>query len=62
MNFNGPVPDCDVCTVGKSQQLAHPKIADHKVKLPFHLVFADLMGPLTPDTVGGYKYITKIFR
>ena len=54
------MPDCDVCTVGKSHQLAHPKTTDHKVKLPFQLVFADLMGPLTPEALGGYKYITNI--
>ena len=46
--------------VGKSRQLAHPKTADHKVTLPFQLVFADLVGPLTPEALGGYKYITNI--
>ncbi|CAN0542042.1 unnamed protein product, partial [Laminaria digitata] len=51
---------CDVCAVGKSHQLTHLKTADHKVKLPFQLVFADLMGPLTPEALGGYMYITKI--
>ena len=60
VSFDGPVPDCDVCAVGKSHQLAHPKTADHKVKLSFQLVFADLMGPLTPEALGGYKYITNI--
>ena len=60
VSFDGPVPDCDVCAVGKSHQLAHPKTADHKVKLPFQLVFSDLMGPLTPEALGGYKYSTKI--
>ena len=58
--FDGPVPDCDVSAVAKSHQLAHPKTADHKVKVPFQLVFADLMGPLTPEAFGGYKYIAKI--
>ena len=43
-----------------SHQLAHPKTADHNVKLPFQLVFVDLMGPLTSEALGGYKYITKI--
>ncbi|CAN0476461.1 unnamed protein product, partial [Laminaria digitata] len=60
VSFDGPVPDCDVCAVGKSHQLTHPETADHKFKLPFQLVFADLMGPLTPEALGGYKYITKI--
>ena len=54
------MPDCDVCAVGKSHQLAPPKTADHKVKLPFQLVFADLMGPLTLEALGVYKYISKI--
>ena len=43
VSFEGPVQDCDECAVGTSQQLAHSKTADHKVKLPFQLVFADLM-------------------
>ena len=29
VSFDGPVPDCDVCAVGKSHQLAHPKTVDH---------------------------------
>lgn len=55
-----PVPDCDVCVVSKSHQLAHPKIADHKVKLPSWLIFADLMEPLTPEAPRGYKHVTKL--
>ena len=60
VSCGGPAPDCDVCAVGKSHQLAHPKTADHKVKLPFKVVFADLMRSLTPEALGGYKYITNI--
>lgn len=44
--------DCDVCTVGESLQLAQPKPVDQKVKLAFQLVFADLMGAITPDARG----------
>ncbi|CAN0549652.1 unnamed protein product, partial [Laminaria digitata] len=60
LSFDEPVPAWGVCAVGKSHQLAHPKTADHKVKLPFQLVFADLVGPLTPEALGGYNYMTKI--
>ena len=60
VSFDGPVPDCDVCAVGKSHQPTHPKTTNHKIRLPFQLVFADLMGPLTPEALGGYKYITII--
>ena len=60
VRFDGTVPDCDVCVVGKSHQLAHSKTADHKVKLPFQLVFTDLMGPITPPALGDYRYVSKI--
>ena len=59
MSFDGPVPDCDVSAVGKSHQLPHPKTADYKVKLSFQLVFAYLMGPLTPEALAGYTYTTR---
>ena len=60
VSFHGSVPDYDVCAVGKSHQLVHPETADHKVRLPSHLVLADLMGPLTPEALWGYKYVIKI--
>ena len=60
VSFDGTVPDCDVCAVGKSRQRAHPKTADHHVQHRFQLVFTDLMGQLTPKALGGYKYVSKI--
>ncbi|CAN0542222.1 unnamed protein product, partial [Scytosiphon promiscuus] len=45
---------------GNSHQLAHPKSTNHKVKLPFQLVFAGLMEALSPEALGGYKHITNI--
>ena len=62
VSFDGAVTDCHVCAVGKSHQLDHPKTADHKVKLPFQLGFADLVGSLTPEALGGCKYATQDFR
>ena len=58
--FGGSVSDCDVCAVGKAQQLAHSKTANHKVSRPFQLCFGDLMGPFTPVAMSGYKYVRKI--
>ena len=55
------MPDCDVCAAGKSRQQAHPKTADQHVQHPFQLVFTDLMGPFTPEALGGYKYVSKIY-
>ena len=60
VSFDGTVPDCDVCAVGKSRQQAHPKTADQPVQHPFQLVFTDLMGPFTPEALGAYKYVSKI--
>ena len=59
--FDGSFADCDVCAVGKSHQLAHPKTANHAaINAPFQLVYGDLMGPLKPTAHGGYKFVSKI--
>ena len=60
VSFDGTMPDCDVCAVGKSRQWAHPKTADQHVQHPFQLVFIDIMGQFTPEALGGYKYVSKI--
>ena len=60
VSFDGTVPDCDVCAVGKSRQQAHPKTADQHVQHPLQLVFTDVMGKFTPEALGGYKYVSKI--
>ena len=44
----GNVKACDVCAIGKSPQLAHPKKATYDIKQPFQLVLADLMRPISP--------------
>ena len=58
--FEGAVSDCDVCAVGKAQQLAHPKTANHKISRPFQLCYGNLMGPFTLVPIDGYKYVSKI--
>ena len=60
VSFEGTMPDYGVCAVGKSHQLNHPKTAYHKVNHLFQLGFVDLMGPITPEALGGYKYPSKI--
>ena len=60
ITIEGAVSDCDVCVVGKAQQLAHLKPANHTVSRPFQLCYGDLMGPFTPVAIGGYKYVSKI--
>ena len=59
--FDGSIAACDVCAVGKSHQLAHPKRANHvAINAPFQLVYGDLMGPFKPTAHGGYMFVSKI--
>ena len=61
ITFDGPLADCDVCAVGKSYQLAHPKKAKNaEVEASFQVVYGDLMEPFTPAAYGGYRYVNKI--
>ncbi|CAM9776220.1 unnamed protein product, partial [Sphacelaria rigidula] len=60
VDFGGAVPDCDICAIGKSHQLDHPKTANNKVQRAFQLVMTDLMGPIMPEVLGGLKYTRKI--
>ena len=61
VTFGGLTNHCDVCAVGKSQQLAHPRKIKHAdITASFHLVNADLMVPFEPAARGGYEYVSKI--
>ena len=61
VTFDGTIADCDVCAVGKGQQLAHPKKPQHAgITRPFQLCYGDLMGPFTHEAYGGFKYVSKI--
>ena len=59
--FDGLINHCDVCTVGKSHQLAHPKKAKNAdITALFQLVYGDLMCPFKRTARGGYEYMRKI--
>ncbi|CAM9169839.1 unnamed protein product [Sphacelaria rigidula] len=60
VDFGGAVPDYDICAVGNSHQLAHPKTANNKVQCAFQLVTTDLMRSIMPVALGGFKYVCKI--
>ena len=51
--------DCGVCAVGKSEQLAHPKKATHDVHYPFQSVTVDLMVPISPTAISGFRMVSK---
>lgn len=52
-----PAPDCDVCAVEKSHQLAHPETAKQKVERAFQLIIADLVGPFTRGALGVFNHV-----
>ena len=63
INFDGIIltVDCDVCTVGKSHQLVHPKKAQHAgIIARFQLCYGDLMRPFTPGAYEGFQCESKI--
>ena len=61
ITFDGTIADCDVCAVGKGQQLAHPKKAQHAgITRPFQLCYGDLMGPFTPEAYRGFNDVNMI--
>ena len=59
VEYTGDLPTCDVCAIGKSAQQAHPKRASYDASRPFQFVTADLMGPLSPPALGGFRYVSK---
>ena len=60
VDYNVDIKACDVCAVGKSKQQAHPRQATCDVQRAFQLVTVDTMGPISPQALGGYNYITKV--
>ena len=59
IEYNGDIEACDVCAVGKSEQQAHPKQATYDIQRAFQLVTVDTMGPISPQALGGYNFVTK---
>ena len=59
VEYSCTVSGCDICAVGKNTQKAHPKKTKHKTDGPTELVYTDLLGPITPAALGGYKYVSK---
>ena len=53
ITFERAVSDCNVCAVGKAQQLAHPP------RQTFRLCYGDPMGSFTPRAIGSHKYVSK---
>ena len=59
VEYTGTTSGCDICSVTKSKQQAHPKKSTRKTTRPMQLVYTDLMGPFTPAAKGGYRFVSK---
>ena len=59
VEYTGTISGCDICSVTKSKQQAHPKKSTRKTTRPMQLVYTDLMGPFTPAVKGGYRFVSK---
>ena len=57
--YTGTISGCDICSVTKSKQQAHPKKSTRKTTRPIQLVYTDLMGPFTPAAKGVYRFVSK---
>ena len=59
VEYTGTISGCDICSVTKSKQQAHPKKSTRKTTRPMQLVYTDLMEPFTPAAKGGYRFVSK---
>ena len=59
INFSDSVSPCDICAFGKSKQERHPKTTTRNTLRPFQLVYTDLLGPVSPPALGGFRYVSK---
>ena len=59
VEYTGTISGCDICSVTKSKQQAHPKKSTRKTTRPMQLVYTELMGPFTPAAKGGYRFVSK---
>ena len=58
VGFNWVAPSCEACAIGKSIQQPHPSKSNLGVTLSFQLVYTDLMGPISPPAMGGFKHVS----
>ena len=59
VDYTGDLQNCSACPLGKSAQQPHPKQTTYNVLRPLQLVSVDTLGPLTPKSLGGFKYAVR---
>ncbi|KAD5961425.1 hypothetical protein E3N88_12898 [Mikania micrantha] len=52
-----PSQVCDCCMAGKQSRVPFPKETRFRAEKPLDLVYADVCGPIRPETKGGNKYL-----
>ncbi|CAB1102163.1 unnamed protein product [Ectocarpus sp. CCAP 1310/34] len=61
VDYTGTMEACGN-DVGKSSQRPHLKKATYDVSRSFQLISTDLMGPISPPALGGFRYVSKLDR
>ncbi|CAM9898559.1 unnamed protein product [Sphacelaria rigidula] len=49
-----------MCALSKRKQQAHPETAVYKVSRQYELIIGDMMAPITPEAIEGFKYMSKL--
>ncbi|KAC9923458.1 hypothetical protein E3N88_45065 [Mikania micrantha] len=55
-----PSQVCDCCLAGKQIRLPFPKETQFRAEHPLDLVYAEVCGPIQPETKGGNRYLLLI--
>ena len=48
---------CPACAAGKITRAPFPKQARHRAREPMERIHTDIAGPVTPESIDGYKYV-----
>ena len=50
-------PFCETCVLGKISKKPVPKVSENKATQKLERVFTDVMGPVSPSSIGGNRYV-----
>ena len=56
IELNDENAKCETCCLAKIVKTAVPKQTENKASRPFERVFTDVVGPITPSSVDGFRY------
>ena len=48
---------CETCALGKISKKPVPKVSDNKATQKLERVYSDVIGPVSPSSIGGNRYV-----